>query len=343
MIILSIIRALLEENTVTITGFGTFCVKKLPAQIKEDIVFPPQNIIEFEYAEYAEDFDFISKLSKWEQIKIDEAQVEVSQWIDLLKKGLEHNPTIFFDDFGTFSKNIFGKIVFQSAINPQLNIENEGYEPVIVSTKMQEEKRNSINEPVQDKRTIPVIDKKKKRDKIYFWIVIFVTVVVLSTLFFKDTLYHLYQTIFEKIEILMTVDDNKIDNPTDIYDITEKVVDDTATIENNKIETVENNIPVSNKLELNENGSPKKSITVKSKKDMYLHFQEGKYYVIVGSFLKEENALRYIEEENIEKYHPKLIVHPNNPRIRVAIGVFDNELDAVSYAEQIKKNYWILK
>jgi len=133
MITPSLIRALLEENSVTITGLGTFYVKKLSAQIKDEVVYPPQNVIEFEYSTAVEGFDFVSKLSKWEQIRIDDAQAEVSKWLDLLEKGLEHSKSVFFDDFGTFSKDIFGKIVFQSVINSQLNIENEGFEPVIIT------------------------------------------------------------------------------------------------------------------------------------------------------------------------------------------------------------------
>jgi nucleoid DNA-binding protein/uncharacterized protein YpmB len=322
MIIPALIRALLEENSVTITEFGTFFVKKIPAQIKDDIIFPAQNIIEFEYSESAEGFDFVSKLSKWEQIGMDEAQTEISKWIDLLKKGLEHNQTLFFDDFGTFSKNSLEKIVFQSVINFQLNIENEGFEPVILPSKNQKEIPLPVVEPVQDKREIFVVRKKKKRDWIYFIIIILVAIALLGALFFKDTLSNFYKTIFVKSEVIIATEDEKIDTSAYISHIMEEKTEESEIIKNEEIH-------------------PQK--TISEKDDVRLTYQKGKFYVIAGSFLKEEDALRHIKNEKLEKYHPKLIVHPESPRIRVSIGVFDNEKDADAFAEKFKKNYWVLK
>jgi nucleoid DNA-binding protein len=322
MIIPSLIRALLEENSVTITGFGTFSVKKLPAQIKDDIIFSPQNTVEFEYSESAEGFDFVSKLSKWEQIRIDEAQAETSKWLDLLEKGLEHNQTIFFEDFGTFSKNLLGKIVFQSVIIPQLNIENEGYEPVILPSKNQKEILHPVVEPIQDKREILVIRKKKKRDWLYFVVIIFVAVAILGALFFKNTLSSFYKTVFVKNEVIIAVEDEETDTAAYISNMVEEKAKEPELIKSKA-------------------GNLKKITSEEN--DVHLTYQKGIFYVIAGSFLKEEDALRHIKNEKLEKYHPKLIVHPDSPRIRVCIGVFDNEKDAELYAEKFKKNYWVLK
>ena len=77
--------------------------------------------------------------------------------------------------------------------------------------------------------------------------------------------------------------------------------------------------------------------------DVYLPYQEGKYYVIVGSFANEKDALRHIKEKKLENYHAKLIAHPDSPRLRVCIGVFNSETDAKNFAAQIDKNYWVLK
>lgn len=325
MVISSLIRALLEENSVTISGFGTFFVKRLPTQIKDDIIFPPQNIIEFDFSEHLEGFDFVSKVSKWEQIRIDEAQTEVAQWLNLLQKGLEHNETVFFEDFGTFSKNAMGKIVFQSIINSQLNIENEGFEPIIMDPKMPKEVHKEMVERVQDKREIKVERKKKKRDFTLFIIIIVAAIVVLGALFFKDTIAQFYRTIFEKTETpAALVEDNS--TKFDYMDTAENATTSFIEVENTEPKIIEPETPV----------SPKTN-------NIYLSYQKGKYYVIAGSFLKEEDALRHIKNEKLEKYQAKLIVHPNNPRIRVSVGIFDNKADAESFAEQFKKNYWVLK
>jgi cell division septation protein DedD len=75
----------------------------------------------------------------------------------------------------------------------------------------------------------------------------------------------------------------------------------------------------------------------------YLSYQKGKYYVIAGSFTKEEDALRHIKEKKLEKYHAKIVIQSQNSRRRVCIGVFDNEKDAEKFAAQTDKNYWVLK
>jgi len=316
MIILSLIRALLEEDSVTITGLGTFYVKKNPAQIKEDIIFPPQNFIELEYSKDAEGFDFTSKVSKWEQIRIDEAQFQVSEWLNLLEKGLEYNKTVFFDDFGTFSKDFSGKMAFQSVINSQLNIENEGFEPILVPHREREE---NYKETVKEKRLI--LDKKeKKSDKFWFALIIFIALATIGTLFLKDKFYSFFQISFIKDKISMPSESVDTEIATYIDSLKKEIIEATYTFE----EEV--------KEEVKEEGN-----------NTYLSYEKGKYYVIAGSFTKEADALRHIKQQRLEKYHAKLIVHPDSPRIRVAIGVFDNEGDANNFALQIDKNYWVLK
>ena len=335
MIILSLIRALLEENTVTITGFGTFYVINLPAQVKEDVVYPPQNMIEFEYSKEGEGFDFVKKLSQWEQIGLDEAQTEISEWISLLEKGLEHNKTIFFDDFGTFSKDSSGKIVFQSVINSQLNIENEGLEPVMISSKISEEKAQITEEPLVDKRAVAgKSKKKKKRDRFWFIFTILLALATLGALCLKDTLYKFYQDIFAKNEIPVTTEDIETEDTAYINSLIDELKNEINALDQAKKDT--------SVVKEDKNNVPAQAPPMKSN-DKYLSYQKGKYYVIAGSFMKEEDALRHIKLQKLEKYRAKLIVHPDSPRIRVAIGVFDNENDAKNFAEQIDKNYWVLK
>lgn len=308
-----LIRALLEENAVSITGLGTFSVKKLPAQIRDEVIFPPQNIIEFEYSKEVEGFDFVSKLSKWEQIRMDEAQNKILEWLNLLESGLNQNKSIFFDDFGTFSKNEAGEIVFQSVINSQLNIENEGLEPVIAPSKNE----NSFPEPVKDKREI-LVKRAKKREKGWFISIIIIAIVVLSILFIKYLIPDFYYNIFSKKEkVAPATKEATAEEDTSLF-IVEK---------NEKYEMVStNNIEKDNNVN-----------------DIYIPYREGKYYVIAGSFVKEDDALLHIKYKKLEKYNAKLIIHPQSKRLRVCIGIFDNEKDAERFAAQIDKNYWVLK
>ena len=320
MITPSLIRAILEENSVIITGFGKFFVKKLSSQIKEDVIYPPQNIIEFEHSKEIEGGDFVNKFSQWEQLNTDEAQSKVFEWFHLIEQGLVYNKSVFFDNFGTFSKDDSGQIVFQSMLIPELNIENEGFEPIYMPPKEKKQNHQNMEEAVQDKRIV-LTKKKKKRDTFWFATAIIVTILLLVALFLKDRIIDFYQTTFAKSEVAVVMENNETSDTEYINDVKEEDVNETVIVETHD-------------QEININ---------MSSDGIYLPYQKGKYYVIAGSFAKEEDALRHIQEKKLEKYHAKLIVQPQNPRKRVCIGVFNTEKDANNFAAQIDKNYWILK
>jgi hypothetical protein len=84
-------------------------------------------------------------------------------------------------------------------------------------------------------------------------------------------------------------------------------------------------------------------ISLSAYKALYLPYQKGNYYIIAGSFTKEASALLHIKQKKLDQLNAKLIVHPDSPRIRVCIGVFDNEEEAIKNAAQLNKNYWVLK
>jgi len=327
-----LIRALLEENSVAITGLGVFSVKKRSACIKDEVIYPPQNMITFECSKEVEGFDFVSKLSQWEQIRIDEAQTKISEWITLLENGLEHNKSVFLDDFGTFSKDNSEQIVFQGAINSRLNVENEGFEPVVLAPLRTKKNRN-IDEPIKDKRIV-LVKKSRKRDKFWFALTILITIVALCFLFFKNSFPDFYQTVFTK-----KVDNTAVKN-TENEDVAYINKMAKSEIDEDDIETPDN---LSADELSNDFTTDHQKITQPESNDIYLSYQEGKYYVIAGSFVKKEDALRHIKDKKLEKYNAKLIVQPQNNRHRVCIGVFDNEKDAEQFAAKIDKNYWVLK
>ncbi|MCL2246311.1 MAG: hypothetical protein FWC10_04270 [Lentimicrobiaceae bacterium] len=341
MIYNTLIRTLLENNSVTISGFGTFCVKQLAAQLKGDIIYPPQTIIEFEYQKNIEDFSFVNKLSQWEQIRINEAQDKVSEWVALIETGLEHNKSVFFDDFGTFSKDPSGKIIFQGMINAQLNIENEGLEPIILPQKNPNKRERNMADPVKDKRIV-LHKKNRRRDRFLFLSITFAAIVLLCVLFFKDQVPNLYQTISTNIKNIGK--NENIDNKNNTY--ISKIAEEESEVINETENSVTSIATDSISEEANVMSSDNKvntPVSLSASQELYLSYQKGLYYIIAGSFVTEESALLHINQKKLDKYHAKLIVHPDNPRIRICIGIFDNEEDAIQNAVQTDKNYWVLK
>jgi len=328
MILNSIIRALLENNSVTITGLGNFFVTHVPSHIKEDIVFPPRNLIEFEYSKEIIGFDFVNKISEWNQIRIDEAQNELNQWVELIENGLEHNKTLFFDNFGTFSKENSGNITFESAVNTQLNIENEGHEPVIIPLKTSLDSKENKENPIKDKREI-IVRKRKKRDRIIFFITISVAAVLVSILFLKKPVILLYEKITMPKPSELFVENFEEDTTSCISQLA--ISEDIDT---------ENSAESRTEDELKENNEKEEQ---RSNNELYLTYKKGNFYVIAGSFAKEESALLHIKQKKLDQYHAKLIIHPQSNRIRVCIAVFDDEQEATHIAAILDKNYWVLK
>jgi len=339
MVISQLIRALLEENTVAVSGLGTFSIEHGSSHIIEDVVYPPQNIIVFEYFKDVESFDFVSKLSKWEQIRIDEAQVVLSEWINLIEKGLEHDKSVFFDNFGTFSKDLSGKIVFQSIIIPELNIENEGFDPVFIPSKIRKNNLPNKDFPMVDKR-ICLIKKEKKRDRLLFVFIITLSALLLCGLLLKNKFNDFYRMIFLKQETHEMIHNMDLEDTAYISSKLEEVATEIVSADNHIQATPVNDLTFHEEDLKDTDMNPSEPVTSDAK---YLPFQKGKYYVIAGSFMKEEDALRHIKQKKLEKYPAKLVVQPENPRCRVCIGVFDNEIDAIEFAARLDKNYWILK
>ncbi|MDR2972640.1 MAG: SPOR domain-containing protein [Bacteroidales bacterium] len=340
----SILRALIEQNSVTISGLGTFMVIKLPSQIKDDIVYPPQNIISFEFSKDVEGFDFVVTLSQWKQIRIDEAQTEIDNWICMIEKGLVHDKSVFFDNFGTFSKDQNGKIVFHSGKNSEINIENEGLEPIYLAPKIINKTDQNNCKSVIDKRNILRI-KDKKRDKAWFVVTIVAATLFLCGLFLKAIYNEFYYTIFENKEHNLVMEkvepestafiSNVLNNDFSEFDFSSNK-DGEENFKHCPIEIVSNEDNIVN----NENEN---LVEVNGSGIIHIPFEKYKFYVIAGSFAKEDDALQHIKQKKLEKYQAKIVVEPANPRYRVCIGVFDNEKDAISFAEQIDKNYWVLK
>jgi len=337
MILSTLIRALIEDKTVAISGFGIFSVKHISSQIKDDIIYPPHNIIEFSFNRETEDFSFVSKLSQWEQIRIDEAHAKISEWICLIEKGLEHNKSVFFDDLGTFSKNSNNIIVFQGMINNQLNIENEGFEPIVLPKK----NKNNIKEPVKDKRII-LQKRKKRREAVLFFVLIFAAITLLFFLFLKEQFNNFYQTVAMNIKTIIQSDSIEEEHAIFISKIAEENPVIIGHFETND-KTDNHDLHSVDIKEFDTENSANNLISLTEYKELYLPYKNGNYYIIAGSFMKEESALLHIKQKKLEKFHAKLIIHPENPRIRVCIGIFDNEEEALKIATQLDKNYWVLK
>lgn len=132
MIINSIIRYLQTDDELIINRLGRFTKKSVASQVEGSMITPPKVILEFEYAEDGNGFSLVDRISKWESLRLLDADDAVTKWVSELKTAVQNNKSVAFENFGTFSMNPTGKIVFESDIIKELNGEFYGMNPVPV-------------------------------------------------------------------------------------------------------------------------------------------------------------------------------------------------------------------
>ena len=180
-------------------------------------------------------------------------------------------------------------------------------------------------------------DEKKRHGLAWLWVVLLL-LLALGTLgyVFKDRIWNCYQQWKDKKhpveqEITPTVTDE--DNQTATFE--EEPVTEEEVVAEETPEVVEEPVP-----------EPVAPAPVKSTSDgkyNYIHFEQGRYYVIVGSFPTESDVEKHIRNKKLGQYSPVIVKQDGAKNLRVCIGVFDTEAAAEQFAKTTNQNYWILK
>lgn len=415
MIINSIIRYLQTDDELIVNRLGRFTKKSVASQVEGSMITPPKVILEFEYAEDGNGFSLVDRISRWESLRLLDADDAVTKWVSELKTAVQNNKSVAFENFGTFSMNPTGKIVFESDIIKELNGEFYGMNPVpvvksdkittepeikdepveikqepieitpvepeikeesveieeepeipievphIINTTFEEpEDKNQVEESVDsieenteiEDTTEEVIIIKPKRKSRWFERILF-TLIILGSLglvgyLFREDIKQFYQDHFQKTEIV-TPTTQPIPSQQDITsdEITEP--EDTTEMETNE-PVVEQPKPV---VEKPRTTTPAATTTKPVQSNQQLNqttgnsdfktvsIESGKFYVIAGSFGKQQDAIKHIQEKKLGGYNPVLVI--GQSRVRVCIGIFKTEAEATAYAAKIDKTYWVLK
>lgn len=130
MVIRNIIRYLQQEDELLVTRLGKFQKKEIPSTIQEGQILPPKVIVEFEMNEEQTGFPIVDHISKWEFIRLLDADEAVNNWVSELKKALQENKEIEYENFGTFRLDESKVIRFESAVIKELNEHFYGMEPL---------------------------------------------------------------------------------------------------------------------------------------------------------------------------------------------------------------------
>jgi len=455
-----IIDILKNEDNIFINDLGLFERKTVSAQMKDKTLLPPHNTILFDANGDGNGFAFILKYAEKNQKRLNDADTEIRKWVEELNAGIQNNKSVDIAEFGTFSLNSKGVIVFESAFIKELNLDFEGMEPVAVKPVKAKGKKEI--EPVEESTPVPVIEEVETEEEATHEpqpeevIVEEEPIVVVETPIVEEQSVVVVETPIveeeEKEEPVVVVE-------TPIVEEEEKeepvVVVETPIMEEEEKEEIEEEEeePSEEEEEKEEENEKKRGIqqqniwvritlfililllfpaiffayihrvslelTYKEYKHKFFHktvdfpaqsdtqssaffaeltsrerasvkivvpyvidynatettpdvagtvvetppqpveelqtqpfntqdvpqlnFQEGKYYVIAGSFTEEKKAITHIKQHNLQKYNPTIVRQAGNNRVRVCVGVFDSEQKAEQFILSIQKDCWVLK
>lgn len=403
MITNNIIRFLQTEESVILNRLGKFSKKTIPSMVEKETILPPKVILEFEFIEDGSGFPIVDKISKWEFIRLLDADDAVNKWVNDLRESVQNNKSVLFENFGTFFLNDSQKICFESAVIKELNTEYLGMDPVPL-TKSDKAKKPPVplvipeeitesepiveavaeepiieavveepiveavveepivevvveepiveavveepivevvvEEPIEEEVQIEEeieIPRKKKRSILgtILFILVILGAIAVVLLLFKDPILNFYHSKINPTPVETPVVTPTIPSETQESEQYIKDVDSTQTIPQ-EIPVV---APTPAQPEISKPIQTQNS-TVKGTYPL-VPMEKGKFYVIAGSFTKENDAITHIKDKKLGQYNPILVT--GQSRIRVCIGTFTTEAEALAFAMKVDKTYWVLK
>lgn len=190
-------------------------------------------------------------------------------------------------------------------------------------------------------------DKGKRKRRWEIWLFIFIILASIGVLaaLFDDELIYLYQKIIDKRKT-----NTELTTPSDVTDNDEipnlkttpnEEVDKEADTVDEAIESTTEEVIPEETIAQEVQPAPKPTAT--NENIPIIEFESGKFYVIAGSFVKQSDAELHIKQRSLQRYNAKIVKQNGNNRLRVCIGIFDTENEAINFAAKIDKNYWVLK
>ena len=222
----------------------------------------------------------------------------------------------------------------ESVVEPEPVAEPEEDEAM----KDEEKDDDDDNEEDEEEDDDDDDDEKKHHKLAWLWILLLLLIALGALGFvFKNRIWNYYQQWKDKkhpVEQEVTSEATVEENQTATFE-EEPAVEEVEPVEEEVPEVVEEPAPKSVAP------TPVKS-TSDGKYD-YIRFEQGHYYVIVGSFPTETDVERHIRNKRLGQYSPKIVKQEGVKNLRVCIGVFDSEAAAEQFAKTTNQNYWILK
>lgn len=219
----------------------------------------------------------------------------------------------------------------------------ETEEPETEESETEESQERDDTQEIEEEEE----DKGKRKRRWEIWLFIFIILASIGVLaaLFDDELIYLYQKIIDKRKT-----NTELTTPSDVTDNDEipnlkttpnEEVDEEADTVDEAIESTTEEVIPEEAIAQEVKPAPKPTATYEN--IPIIEFESGKFYVIAGSFVKQSDAELHIKHKSLQRYNAKIVKQNGNNRLRVCIGIFDTENEAINFAAKIDKNYWVLK
>lgn len=230
-----------------------------------------------------------------------------------------------------------------TTIETEKQPENNDCQPETEEPEIEEPEERDDTQEIEEEEE----DKGKRKRRWEIWLFIFIILASIGVLaaLFDDELIYLYQKIIDKRKT-----NTELTTPSDVTDNDEipnlkttpnEEVDEEADTVDEAIESTTEEVIPEETIAQEVKPAPKPTATYEN--IPIIEFESGKFYVIAGSFVKQSDAELHIKQKSLQRYNAKIVKQNGNNRLRVCIGIFDTENEAINFAAKIDKNYWVLK
>lgn len=230
-----------------------------------------------------------------------------------------------------------------TTIETEKQPENNDCQPETEESETEESQERDDTQEIEEEEE----DKGKRKRRWEIWLFIFIILASIGVLaaLFDDELIYLYQKIIDKRKT-----NTELTTPSDVTDNDEipnlkttpnEEVDEEADTVDEAIESTTEEVIPEETIAQEVKPAPKPTAT--NENIPIIEFESGKFYVIAGSFVKQSDAELHIKQKSLQRYNAKIVKQNGNNRLRVCIGIFDTENEAINFAAKIDKNYWVLK
>ncbi len=326
-----IYNLLFDEQCVIVPELGGFITRDSPAGInpmtKE--IKPRTKSVFFNAHMLYDDGLLINHISRVEKISFDKAKALVALKVAEIKSILEVNKKISFGEIGELIKNNEGNIILHVNKNLNLNLSTFGLESIglkpikkvqelISSLPLTEEKKVFVQENIEKQRSIK-------------WMPIAASILLLATFGY----FAFANNWFGGSEGFVAKNDNKVEQTASVLPLDSERVEEAPevkeTMEEVSFEDASEGIEDTVEEESIEEQSDETEEPTVQKEELQvdgvdnLSPDKAKYLVVLGSFLNDENAKRYLKILAKKGIEVSLYKKENSSLNRLVYKGFDSE------------------